>query len=298
MMVIDVLRHFWRGNQRYHEVHASTETEEAAQARKPDWEETTGELIAEMDAAGVDLSVLLVADYGDRLGTPHFTIDQENAILVQVQRLHPRRVVAFYGIDPRRPGAPERYEQAIKEWGVAGIKLHPTVGYFPHDRACYPIYEICIKYDLPVLFHSGERFHPLLYSRFTHPLEFDQVAVDFPRLTMIMGHAGGEWWADCVTIARGHANMLVDLSEWQTKLRDRPQETLFALDRMRNYLGIERIIWGTDFPHMRQLMSLKDTVEIYRRLPSLGQEHGYQFTEREIDAILGENAARILKLSS
>ena len=103
---------------------------------------------------------------------------------------------------------------------------------------------------------------------------------------------------DCAIIARTHENVVVDLSEWQTKLRDHPRETLAALDHMRNYLGIERILWGTDFPHMRQQMSLKDTVEIYRRLPSLAQEHGYTFTDSDVDAVLGGNAARILKLSS
>ena len=86
-----------------------------------------------------------------------------------------------------------------------------------------------------MLHHSGERFHPLLYSRFTHPLEFDQVAVDFPRLKMILGHAGGLWWEDCATIARVHENVVVDLAEWQTKLRDKPQETLAALDHMRHF---------------------------------------------------------------
>ncbi len=290
-MVIDIHRHFWRGNQRYYDAQASAEAPAPA---KPDWETTAQEHAAEMDASGVDASAMLIADYGDRLGTAHFPIDQENWILAQAQERHPERIIAFYGIDPRRPGAPEKFERAIDEWGMNGIKLHATAGFFPHDRVCYPIYEICIKHDVPVLHHSGERFHPLLYSRFTHPLEFDQVAVDFPRLKMIMGHAGGQWWADCATIARTHENVVVDLAEWQSKLRDKPQETLAALDHMRNFLGAERILWGTDFPHMRQQMSLKDTVDIYRQLPALAREHGYRFTDSEVEAMLGGNAARIL----
>lgn len=291
-MVIDIHRHFWRGNQRYYDPQASAEAPAPA---KPDWEATTREHVEEMAASGVDASVMLIADYGDRLGTPYFPIDQENWILVQARDRHPEQIIAFYGIDPRRPGAPDKFERAIQEWGMDGIKLHATAGYFPHDRVCYPIYETCIKHDVPVLHHSGERFHPLLYSRFTHPLEFDQVAVDFPRLKMILGHAGGLWWSDCATIARVHENVVVDLAEWQTKLRDKPQETLAALDHMRDFLGIERILWGTDFPHMRRQMSLKDTVDIYRQLPVLAREHGYKFTDGEVEAMLGANAARILK---
>ena len=47
---------------------------------------------------------------------------------------------------------------------------------------------------------------------------------------------------------------------------------------------------------MRRQMSLKDTVDIYRQLPALAREHGYKFTDSEVDAVLGGNAARILKL--
>ena len=127
-MVIDIHRHFWRGNQRYYDAQASAE---GVAPEKPDWETTAQEHAAEMDASGVDASVMLVADYGDRLGTPHFTIDQENWILAQAQERHPERIIAFYGIDPRRPGAPEKFERAIEEWGMGGIKLHATAGYFP-----------------------------------------------------------------------------------------------------------------------------------------------------------------------
>ena len=120
-MVIDIHRHFWRGNQRYYDAQAAAE---APAPEKPDWETTAQEHAAEMEASGVDASALLVADYGDRLGTPHFTIDQENWILAEAAKRHPQRIVAFYGIDPRRPGAPEKFERAIEEWGMGGIKLH------------------------------------------------------------------------------------------------------------------------------------------------------------------------------
>ncbi len=72
MMVIDIHRHFWRGNQRYYDAQAAAD---GAAPEKTDWETAAQEHAAEMEAAGVDASALLVADYGDRLGTSHFTID-------------------------------------------------------------------------------------------------------------------------------------------------------------------------------------------------------------------------------
>ncbi len=148
-----------------------------------------------------------------------------------------------------------------------------------------------------MIFHCAPAFHPRMYSRYSHPLEFDDVAADFPTLTMIMGHAGGEWWADCVAVAQGHPNMILELSEWHTLIRDRPQEALHAIDRMRNAVGIDHIVWATDFPGKRSFISMKECVEIFQSFPSLGAKYGYKFSENDVEAMLGGNAAHLLKLS-
>ena len=91
-------------------------------------------------------------------------------------------------------------------------------------------------------------------------------------------------------------NIYLELSMWQSKFKY-TGEFLYAIDRMRDTIGIERIIWGSDFPGVRAVMSMKEWVDIFRRLPSLGEEHGYRFDDKDVDALLGGNAARILKLS-
>ena len=296
-MIIDLHRHMWSVGDRHRVAFSEIPGRSMPPPITFDWEETSREIVSEMDEAGVDKSVLLLADFAARLGEPPFSVHEENLFIVEAQRRYPNKIISYYGIDPRRPGAAESFERAITEWNVTGIKLHPTVGYFPHERFCYPIYEICASHEIPVLFHVGPAFHPKLYSRYSHPLEYDQVAADFPNMTMIMGHAGGEWWHDCIAVAHGHPNMILELSEWQVILRDRPQEALGAIDRMRNSLGIERIVWGTDFPDIRREMSLKACVEIFSSIPTIGKEYGYEFSTGDAEAILGENAARILKLT-
>ncbi|MBI4200134.1 MAG: amidohydrolase [Chloroflexi bacterium] len=290
-MIIDAHRHLWSVFQRHPAAFG------APPPARLDWEEAAGEMAAEMNGADVDRAVLLVADFAARLGDPPYPIQEENRLIVEAARRYPERVIPFYGIDPRRPGAADGFERAIREWGVRGIKLHPAVGFFPHHRACYPLYEICVAHDLPVLFHSGPAsFSPLLYNRFTHPLEFDQVATDFPQLTIILGHACGDWWEDGIAIARGHPRMVLELSEWQLRLKEAPEESVHALDRMRRGVGVERMMWGTDFPGVRHLMSLKECVQVFRDLPATASRFGERFTEREVAAILGGTAARLLKL--
>ena len=295
-MIIDLHRHMWSVQERFPDAYAEVPGYEPPPPVAFDWEETTRRAVEEMDSAGIDWSTLFVADFEPRLGPAPFGIDEENRFIAKAGELYPDRIIPFYGIDPRRPGAADRFELAIREWGVRGIKFHPTVGYFPHDRACYPIYELCVSHGIPVLFHSGPGIHPRLYSRYTHPLEYDQVAADFPKLVMIMGHAGGEWWRDCITVAQSHPNMVLELSEWQGPLRDEPEEYVNAIARMRNDLGIERVVWGSDFPGLRGTMPLAECVRVFQELPTTGKRFGVEFTDSDVEAILGLNAVNILGL--
>lgn len=295
-MIIDLHRHMWSIQERFPDAYSEVPGHEPPPPASFDWKETASKTIEEMDCAGVDKTTLFVADFEPRLGPAPLSIDEENRLIAEAAGLFPDRIVPFYGIAPRRPGATDKFERAIKEWGFRGIKFHPTVGYFPHDRECYPIYELCASHGIPVLFHSGPGIHPRLYSIYTHPFEYDQVAADFPNLIMIMGHAGDDWWQECITIARSHPNMVLELSEWQGRLRDRAEESIWAIDKMRNVLGIERVVWGSDFPGLRGTMPLTDCVKIFQGLPIIGDKFDVKFTDNDVEAILGLNAARILGL--
>jgi len=301
-MIIDIHRHLWSVYERYPQVAEQAargvSSRSVGEVEKlpvvPDWQETGERLIEEMDGAGVDRSVIFLSDYGLRLGEGIFTVEGENLIHVEVMRRYPDRIIAWFGIDPRRPGAAEAFERAVKEWGVTGLKMHPVVGFFPHDRVAYPLYEICRAHGLPVIFHTGTAPSPL-YSRYSQPLQFDEVAADFPDLTVILGHAGGELWQEALAVARRKPNIYFDLSGWQRQIKY-TGEVLFAIDRMRDIIGIERILWASDFPALRPMMPLREWVDTFRRLPSLGEEHGFRFDDSDVDAMLGGNAARILKL--
>ena len=126
-------------------------------------------------------------------------------------------------------------------------------------------------------------------------MQFDDVAADFPDLTIILAHAGQDLWPEALSVAVVKPNIYLDLSMWQLKYKN-TGEFLFAIDRIRNTIGIERILWGSDFPGMRNVLSLKEWVGVFQQLPSIGEGYGYWFDHKDVDGLLGGNAARILKL--
>ena len=299
-MIVDAHRHLWSMTERHPQI-----AEVAARSGSdmgsgenlplvPDWEETGEKIIAEMDEAGIDKSVILMGDYGLLLGDWVFSVGGENRIHVELMRKHPDRFIAYFGIDPRRPGAADMFETAVKEQGVRGLKLHPSVGYFPYNKVAYPLYEICQAHGLPITFHSGPMHSPM-YSRYTMPWTFDDVAADFPDATIVLAHAGQGAWREALALAVVKPNVYLELSTWQSRYQD-AEEFFLAIDRMRQEIGIERILWGSDFPGLSREMPLKEWVNIFRDLPSLAGEFGYTFNDDDADALLGGNAARMLGL--
>ena len=307
-MIVDIHRHMWSSAQRHPGLKRIAHSASRIRYRQPediplvpDVDGTADAIVAEMDRAGVDLSVLLLADYHLRLGDATFSPEGENRVQLQMVERHGGRLIPFFGMDPRLTNAASLFERGLEEWGVKGLKLHPTVGYLPHDRACYALYEKCVEYGVPVIFHSGPMPSPL-YSSPAMAIEYDQVAADFPELTMVLAHSGQghvakpHLWFEALAVAREKPNVLLELSVWQIMYKEDPAVFARSVDTMRNEIGVERILFGSDFPGPRDVLPLDKWVGAIKRLPSLGEEHGLRFDDGDVNAILGGNAARILGL--
>ncbi|MCK5186296.1 MAG: amidohydrolase, partial [Deltaproteobacteria bacterium] len=91
-------------------------------------------LLAEMDEAGIDKSVIFPVDFGVALGDPEVPIEEVNKKYSELARKHPDRLVAFAGVDPRRKDAPDLFKRCINEWGMQGCKLHPCAGFYPNQK--------------------------------------------------------------------------------------------------------------------------------------------------------------------
>ena len=143
-MIIDVHRHMWSADQRHPKLFAGDPRWEGSEPSDFDWRRAAREIVEEMDGASVDISVVILADFAMRFGETKVSVEEENEMLVSAREVYPERLIAFYGIDPQREGSAEKFEAAVKGGGVSGIKLHPTTGYYPSDRSCYALYEICV----------------------------------------------------------------------------------------------------------------------------------------------------------
>jgi predicted TIM-barrel fold metal-dependent hydrolase len=257
----------------------------------------TGEkLIATMDAAGVDMSCIFTVDYGLATGEPPVSIEEQNRVIAEAAARYPDRLIPFFTIDPRREGASEMFARAIRDWGVKGLKLHPTSGYFPYDDFCYPLYEKCAEHGLPVLFHTGSQPSPLK-CRYTQPINVDDVAADFPELPVIMAHVGHALWEEALFVASVKPNIYFDISGWQIAFNSHPQDFYRMLRKLLDDVGPWRVFFGTDGPYLNVVCPLDRWVQALCE-PDLSSCPEVSFTTEEMEIVTGKAFAKLLGLES
>jgi hypothetical protein len=252
-------------------------------------------LLAEMDEAGIDKSVLLPVDFGLALGDPEVSIEAVNREYAGLARKHPDRLIAFAGVDPRREGALDLFQKCVEEWGMQGLKLHPCAGFYPNQKEVYSLLEKANEWKIPVLIHSGSMMMPLR-AKYCQAIHFDDLGVDFPDLPIIAAHAGGLFgYPQMLSVMMIKLNIMVDISAWQIlATRDYPGFCK-GLRQIIDFSESERIFFGSDSPSFRSIMSNTDWVQLIKDLPQNAPE-GIDFTEEEISAILGSNARKLLNL--
>lgn len=259
------------------------------------WDPNGERLLERMDEAGIDHQNVFGVDFGLALGEPETSIQEINRTLARFRDDNPDRISAFATIDPRRPGAVEHIEQALTDWEMDGLKLHPTAGFYHHDQETYRLLELTQRHDVPVLTDTGPIFAPL-YSRYSHPTNLDEVLSDFPDLDIVAAHMSFEWWEDLYAVARSKVNtgLHVDISGWQERCKEDPETFATAVRKLTDAVGSDRMLFGTDDPAFDPVHPKEEWIENVRSLAD--REAEPTFTEREIDRLLGSNAGQLLDL--
>ncbi len=249
-------------------------------------------LIAGMDQAGVDMSCIFAVDYGLATGEPGVSIEDQNRMIADAAKRHPDRLIPFFTVDPRREGAPDMFSRAVEDWGMKGLKLHPTSGFYPYDESCYPLYEKCMEYSLPVIFHTGSQPSPLKF-RFSQPICVDDVAADFPDMPIIMAHAGHALWEEALLVAGVKRNIYFDISGWQMAFTNHPGDFYTMFRRLLDDVGPWRVFFGTDGPYLNLICPLENWVKAVME-PDLSGFPEISFTREEKEIVAGKAFAKLI----
>jgi hypothetical protein len=224
-----------------------------------------------------------------------FTVDAEhqtghapvpNDDVARAAMRHPDVLIPFGSIDPRRgPAGVDEARRLVTEMGVRGFKFHPTLqGFSPDDPMAYPLYAALQELGVPALFHSGQTGIGAgmpggngLRLRHSNPMLLDDVAADFPDLTIILAHPSFPWQDEALSVATHKANVFIDLSGWS------PKYFPPLLVQYANTILKDKVLFGSDYPLITPERWMADFAELPIR-------------DEVRPLILKENAIRVLGL--
>lgn len=153
-------------------------------------------------------------------------------------------------INPLTKPELDSYEELIKTGKIKGFKIY--LGYYhfyPYDKVYTPFYKLAEKYNLVVMFHTGDNYSKVAKLKYAHPLNIDEVAVDYPGVKFIIAHLGEPWSQDAAEVLFKNSNIYADLSGLVTgDLKKIEHISIRRIREALEYCGYDRIMYGSDWP--------------------------------------------------
>ena len=252
---------------------------------KRDWVgKHESEVVDDFRAAGVD-AVLVAFDIESVTGSPPCT----NDYVAAMRDRHPDTIVQAWGaVDPHKGrAAVAEAERAVRDLHVLGFHFHPIMGRFAvDDPALRPLFDAIDGLGVPVMVDVGTTGMGAglpggLGSklRHAHPTCIDDLAANFPNLTIIAAHPGWPWVDEMTAVALHKGNVFWEMSGWAPKY--------FPESLKRDIRGRlrDKIMFGSDYPSMP-----------YNRIFREWEELGY--SEGVLSDVFHANAERVLGLTA
>ena len=204
------------------------------------------ERIADIYRALNMAAVVFTVDSSTATGHPALSSEE----IADKAKDHADVLIPFGSVDPSKgEAAVEQARKLVRDHGVRGFKFHPSLqGFIPNEEKFYPLWSAIAELGVPALSHSGQTGIGAglpggrgIKLRYFDPMLVDDVAADFPHLTIILAHPSVPWADGSISMATHKSNVYIDLSGWS------PKYFPPALVRAANSFLQDKVLFGTDF---------------------------------------------------
>lgn len=236
-------------------------------------------LFREMRQAGIGHAIVM---------SEHYT---RNGFIKNLVKRHPKQLSGVATLNHARniSQALRGLETEFKKRTFIGIKFY--TGYRRMkvvERKWDMVYRMAMKYDFPVIFHTGATLGSKAFLKYSHPLQFDELAVKYPKLKIVLAHFGNPWVMDAAGVVYKNPNVYVDLSGFIVGAEEPDKYLSQRLSQGLHYCGtneqvFDRIMFGTDYPLVRQ----KEYVKFIEKL---------DLTKSQLQGVFYNNAKRLFRL--
>ena len=249
----------------------------------PDEAATAEELLADMDANGVDKTVLVQTSFST----------WDNGYVADSARKYPDRLVGHGLIDPQDPDNASLIRYWAEERGLVGFRFHPM--YYDDEPVLTverngPMWEAIEEVEAVVQLHMRQEQAPQVAG----------IATKHPAIPLILDHMAYPDVSEAPTFASykpvldlaRFPNVYVKVSDVAGRSEERfPYgDVQPVIRRLYETFGIEHLMWGTGYPGRQRVKygwpTLADELRLVRE--------GFDWlTDPESDQLLGGTAASV-----
>lgn len=235
----------------------------------------------QMACAGLDRLTLLPQDYT----TTHGDVVVSNEEIKKLVDMAPDKFIGFAAVDPFAKNACNELERAFTDLNLKGLKLHPAKQiFYPADRRLDSIYDICEKYNKPIIFHSGLSWEPDTLTKYARPIEFEELAYRRSKLRICLAHFGWPWVQETAMVMSKHGNVYADTSLLYFDSAKEFYKRIFTVDMSITWIDRSlrhQVMFGSNNPRFEQ-------IRMAEAIQGLG------FRESTIELIKGKNAIEFM----
>ncbi|NQT30897.1 MAG: amidohydrolase [Deltaproteobacteria bacterium] len=237
---------------------------------------TAEELIAGMDEAGVDISVILNIGW-----TTHELCVETNDYIIDSVSRYPQRLVGFCAVQPNSPKAAVAEIERCAKAGIKGVgEMRPDIQLFDlgDEMVMEPLVEVLKEHRLALLLHSSEPIgHDYPGKGIITPDMLYPFITSFPDLTIVCAHWGGglPFYALMPEVKKAIGNVYFDSAASPFLYTPDVYQQVIKL------VGADKVLFGSDYPLLTQ-----------RRL--LNEIETLDLAEETKNLVLAGNALRLL----
>lgn len=219
----------------------------------------------------------------------HVNVLVPNEYVADYVRTHPEKLIGFCSVDPQDPDAVEQLDHAVQTLGLRGLKMGPIYqNVAPTDTRFRRIMRRAEELGIPVLIHQGTTFCSNVSLEIANPVQLQPLAIECPRLKVVIAHMGHPWIAETLVLIRKNRNMYADISA----LHYRPWQFYNALVLAMEYGVLDRLLFGSDYPFTTPAATIEALAKFNQmsagtNLPRIGEAHLEAMIRRDTLELLG-----------
>jgi predicted TIM-barrel fold metal-dependent hydrolase len=230
---------------------------------------TLPQFVEQLDEAGVEWGII---DGGSHEKT------------AEIVAQFPKKFIGVAVVNPHDGmKAVRELERAVKELGLKCLYATPfRFGIRANDKKFYPLYAKAVELNIPVFIYATMTYRTDFPMDIGHPVNIDEVAMDFPEMKIVAGLGGWPWVPEMVGVARRHQNVYISTAGHRPKYFAVPGSGWEMLMQFGNTLLQDKVVFASSW--WTYGLSIKQVIQEMRALP---------LKETVKEKWLYENAARL-----